>query len=150
MVEKCYFSVRNITYEKLADGYKIILVTDVACHLYMRWTNVKPQIHDLPSWRRGIFMHGDRYFCFVAYHDNEQVEDGNTLTHTFIKQEWLSCETRWFYFWGQDEDMICASTTAPFKLHFQAEDYQLVIKERWSRRWIKPPTFYYYLKEPWG
>lgn len=150
MVTKCNFSVRDIAYEAIGDGYKITVVTDIPCHLYMRWTNVEPQIHDLPVYRRGIFMHGDRYFCFVAYHDNEQEEDGETTTHTFIKQNWRSCETRWFYFWGYKDTTHCASTTAPFKLHFQAKNYQLLIREKWTLYQISPPTYYPYFFEDWS
>lgn len=150
MTEKAYFSVRDITWEALGDGFKIVVITDVPCHLYMRWTNVEPQIHNIPTWRRGIFMHGDRYFCFVAYHDNEQEEDGDTLEHTFIKQNWQSCETRWFYFWGSISDIRCASTTAPFNLHFKATDYELLIREKWSKFIVKPPEYYLYFAESWG
>ena len=71
-------------------------------------------------------MHGDTYFCFVVYNDNEQEEAGDTLIHTFVKRSWPVCETRWFYFWGSVSGVTCKSTTAIFQLHFAIEiDYFL-------------------------
>ena len=62
-------------------------------------------------------MHGDRYFCFTIFQDNEQEEPGDTLTHTFLKYEWAICEDIYFYFWGLVGATTCQSTTAIFKLH---------------------------------
>ncbi|MBA7581625.1 hypothetical protein ES708_23533 [subsurface metagenome] len=119
--EKCYISVRDIQTEYLWDGFKITLISDIPSHLYMRWSIAKPRIHDKPVYRRGLFMHGDRYFCFTVYQDNEQEEAGDTLSHTFIKHDWPHCSTRYFYFWGEVSGVACQSTTAIFKLHFQKE-----------------------------
>ena len=121
MTEKCYISVRDIQTEYIWDGFKITLITDVPSHLYMRWSINPPRIHDKPVYRRGIFMHGDRYFCFTVYQDNEQEEAGDTLSHTFIKHDWPHCSTRYFYFWGEVSGVACQSTTAIFKLHFEKE-----------------------------
>lgn len=115
------FSVRDISYRYLCNGFEITVTTDIPCHLYMRWTTVKPQIHVVPKYLRGIYMHGDPYFCFVAYTDNEQEEAGDTLTHTFVKRSWPVCETRWFYFWGKVAGDVAPSTTAIFELHFAIE-----------------------------
>lgn len=115
------FSVRDISYRYLCDGFEITVTTDIPCHLYMRWTTVKPKIHVVPKYLRGIYMHGDPYFCFVAYIDNEQEEAGDTLTHTFVKHSWPVCETRWFHFWGKVAGATAPSTTAIFELHFAIE-----------------------------
>ncbi|MBA7578556.1 hypothetical protein ES708_20421 [subsurface metagenome] len=66
-------------------------------------------------------MHGDRYFCFTAYKDNEQEEVGDTLVHTFIKHDWQHCETRYFYFWAEVQTEAQPSTSAIFQLHFDKE-----------------------------
>jgi len=121
MTEKCYISVRDIQTEYIWDGFKLTLITDVPSHLFMRWSINPPRIHDKPVYRRGIFMHGDRYFCFTVYQDNEQEEAGDTLVHTFIKHDWPHCSTRYFYFWGEVSGVACQSTTAIFKLHFEKE-----------------------------
>ncbi|GAH32453.1 unnamed protein product, partial [marine sediment metagenome] len=62
-------------------------------------------------------MHADNYYCFTVYHDNEQEEAGDTLTHTFIKTPWSYCECRYFYFWGKAGDTVCQSDTPCFQLH---------------------------------
>ena len=114
----CYISVRDIQYQFLCAGLAVIVKTDIQCHLFMRWTTVKPRIHLIPAYRRGIYLHGDTYFCFVAHKDNEQAEAGDTFTHTFLKYTWPSCETRWFYFWGKVADQVCKSTTSVFEYHY--------------------------------
>jgi len=43
-----------------------------------------PQKHAKPVERRGLFWMWDARFCFVAFCDVEQEEEGDTLTHTFI------------------------------------------------------------------
>lgn len=111
---------RLIEYEEIIDGYIVHITTDIPCHLYMRWSNVKPQKHIVPRYRRGIWMHDDVYLCFVAYHDNEQQEAGDTLTHTFLKPNWKYCETRYFHFWATVVTEPQPSTTALFEKHSTA------------------------------
>ncbi|MBA7675403.1 hypothetical protein ES703_83636 [subsurface metagenome] len=118
MVTECFISVRDVTQTQIITGYRIVVTTDIPCHLYMRWSINPPEYHTVPSYRRGVFMHGDRYFCFTAYRDNEQEEPGDTLFHTFIKTGWPHCQTRYFYFWGMVGALVCKSTTAVFKKHF--------------------------------
>ncbi|MBA7710451.1 hypothetical protein ES703_119394 [subsurface metagenome] len=120
MVSECFISVRDVQQFKLTDGYRIVAVTDIPCHLWMRWSTVKPQRHSQPVLKRGLYLHADVYLCFVAYHDNEQEEAGDTLIHTFIKRNWPHCETRYFHFWGTVAGNPCRSTTALFKKHFTA------------------------------
>ncbi|GAH77228.1 unnamed protein product, partial [marine sediment metagenome] len=59
-------------------------------------------------------------FCFVVYEDNEQVEAGDTLTHTWLKAAWPVCETRWFYFIGNIAGVGSVSESPIFKFHFPA------------------------------
>lgn len=114
-------SVRDVQYTEVVGGYHVIVTTDIPSHLFMRWTLTKPQIHSMPVLRRGLMMHADKYFCFTAYHDNEQEEAGDTLTHTFIKVPWPCCQTRYFYFWGSVAGVTSNSTTAFFTLHSTVE-----------------------------
>jgi len=98
-------------------GFKIILHTFQPCHLWMRWTIVLPQEHTIPRIVRGVPFVADKSFCFVAFHDNEQEEDGDTFDHTFIKEPWPVCETRYFYFHGQIAGNPSPSTSAIFSKH---------------------------------
>ncbi|GAI52757.1 unnamed protein product, partial [marine sediment metagenome] len=44
-------------------------------------------------------------------------EAGDTLTHTFIKEPWPVCETRWFTFKGDVDTLWTASAGPIFKKH---------------------------------
>lgn len=118
MTNQCFISVRDVQYTLLYDGYDIVVVTDIPCHLYMRWSLEPPQKHIVPRYLRGTYIHGDVYLCFVGYHDNEQEEAGDTLIHTFVKRPWAICETRYFHFWGTVAGNPCRSTSGVFELHF--------------------------------
>ncbi|MBA7677640.1 hypothetical protein ES703_85900 [subsurface metagenome] len=111
------FFILKIQQIRLADGFKIIVTTNVPCHLWMRWTVQEPRVHSKPVYRRGIQMHTDVYFCFTVYTDNEQQEPGDTIIHTFIKRDWPVCETRYFYFTGTIDGEPIPSTTAIFSKH---------------------------------
>ncbi|MBA7568558.1 hypothetical protein ES708_10287 [subsurface metagenome] len=117
----CYFSVREVKAYRITGGVKLVVTTDIPCQLVMRWSLIPPQAHTVPLLRRGLYMHGDRYYCFVAYHDNFQQEPRDTLTHSFIKVPWAVCETRYFHFWGKVGIEVCPSTSPCFQLHLEAE-----------------------------
>lgn len=115
----------SIHQELTMYGYIITLYTNVPCHLWMRWSVLPPWIHKIPVTRRGLTTMSDFYYCFDVYHDNEQEEPGDTLVHTFIKEPWASCETRYFYFHGQIDNVNIPSTSPIFKKH---------------RLWEEPPA----------
>jgi len=98
-------------------GYKITIWTFQPCHLWMRWTTTDPQEHMIPVIRRGLAIYSDKRFCFVNYHDNEQEEGDDTYIHTFLKEPWPSCETRYFYFHGRMGGERSPSTSAIFTKH---------------------------------
>jgi len=101
----------------------------------MRWSYDPPQYHKIPHLRRGIALHADVYICFTAYQDNEQEESGDTLTHTFVKTDWPSCYTRWFYFWGTQAGLTCVSTSPVFELHYLAPPTD-IYNPTWHNRTI--------------
>ena len=124
LLPEYYFSVRDLTREQIIGGYKFTAISDIPCHLFFRWTTVKPQKHTIPVYKRGLFLHGDTYFCFVTMEDNEQEEAGDTLIHTFIKLNWQKCQTRWWYFWGTINSVPCRSTTGLFEYHAELDDFK--------------------------
>ena len=107
----------QLQYTPIPDGYKIFFTTDNPCHLFMRWTLVPPQQHKIPRLRRGVYLFDDKRFCFVAWHENEQQEAGDTLVHTFIKTAWPVCQTRYFYFVGTRAAEQQPSTSPIFTKH---------------------------------
>lgn len=112
-----HFVVRNVTYTLTATGYTVTCYTNNPCHLWLRWTNIKPQKHINPTIVRGAVAGTYIDQCFVVYTDVEQQEPGDTYTHTFILEPWPYCETRWFYFWGTVGEQLSPSASAIFYFH---------------------------------
>ncbi|GAI47969.1 unnamed protein product, partial [marine sediment metagenome] len=98
------------------------------CHLYCYWTDHEPEKHLIPILTRGTELHTRLKMCFVDWHENDQEEANDTLIHTFIKEPWAHCETRWLTFRAQ----VMGSWVAPFT-------------ERMS-----PPKEWARFHEPWG
>ncbi|MBA7707512.1 hypothetical protein ES703_116386 [subsurface metagenome] len=117
MVATAHWAALKIACTLTATGVSIQLTTDAPCHLWMRWSWYYPHIHRIAIKLRGIYLRDDVRFCFVAYHDNEQAEPGDTLIHTFLKEPWPVCETRYFYFHGTIAGGPSPSTSGIFVYH---------------------------------
>ena len=111
------WALKDILIEATETGVLLTAYTFHPCHLYMRWTHTEPEEHLISRISRGLPLISDKRFCFVTYQDNEQEEGGDTYTHTFLKEPWELCETRWFYFHGTVEEQSSPSTSAIFKHH---------------------------------
>lgn len=94
------WSLRLLQAQQVPDGYHFVATTDVPCHLFLRWTYWIPRTHKDPIVRRGVTFFEQVRFCLVSYHDNEQEEAGDTLAHTFEKQDWPLDKNRYFMFWA--------------------------------------------------
>jgi len=112
------FHLLSIDHEMFEGGFTVTVTTNDACHLYLRYSDVFPQIHRKTTQRRGLAMGWDARFCFVAYHHLEQDEAGDTSTHTFTWPGWVNCNTRYFYFWGTMVGHDMVSDTPIFWLHY--------------------------------
>jgi len=112
-----HFAVTDIQYLVCGPGVTVVITTDTPCHLHMRWTNQLPLVHLDPYIRRGAAVGTRPRFCFDLYHDNEQFETGDSITHTFIKPGWSCCETRYFYFWGCKFGYLMPSESCIFEYH---------------------------------
>lgn len=111
------FSVRNAIFTDLATSVSIFVTTDITIHLYCRVSSFKPQIHSHSIVRRGLPLMSELYFCFISYTDYEQIEAGDTLTHTFSIPSWLPCTTKWCYFYGKKAGVVSKSTSPVFEHH---------------------------------
>lgn len=128
----------------------IFCTTDRPCHLWLRHTTVEPQKHPKPLIRRGVALNADLRLCFVAYQDNEQEEDGDTLYHTFLKPSWIACITYWFYFHGEIAGQPSPSTSPFFTLHLPIPPRSRLFYEPWTYYTPPPPKMYQLFLEPWG
>lgn len=118
----CHFSIRDVTFHASTTGVRIIATTDVACHLWCRLTTHPPRFHKKPSYRRGIWLVNDVRFCFTVFEDNEQYEAGDTLTHTWWKEDWPVCTTKYLYLWGKIAGEACPSTSPLLQYHNDGVD----------------------------
>lgn len=142
------WALKDIIQTLTREGYQIEVETFQPCHLWMRWTTIEPEEHPLPRTLRGVTLPYDRRYCFVVFEDNEQEEAGDTLIHTFIKEPWAHCETRWFYFHGTIAGETSPSTSCIFKKHRTAPEWWLLIDEPWTVD-TAPPDFDLIINEPW-
>jgi len=122
----CRWYLTSITDQQFDWGVRVTVTTDVAVHLYMRYSDNFPRIHAATREHRGVVMWGGVYHCFTAYHHIEQNEEGDTTTHTFDWPGWVYCETRYFYFFGHTNYLECVSDSPVFWIHYH---------------WTPPPSY---------
>lgn len=72
--------------------------TNVACHMYLLWTDVPFRQHLRQEETRGLKKMTLPKFCFVQFTEIEQNEAGDTSVHTFTFPGWEFCMTRYWTF----------------------------------------------------
>lgn len=110
-------SFRDFEFHSSTTGVRIIIYTDIPCHLFCRLTTEPPHIHKKPVLLRGVRFNDDVRFCFTVFEDNEQFEAGDTLVHTWWKPDWAVCTTKWCYIWGTVGGVVSSSTSAILTYH---------------------------------
>jgi len=78
----------------------IWLLTDVPCHLALRWTSRPTWTHERADEHRGYGWMWDPHYCFVEWAAIEQLEPGDTLEHRFTFPGWAEGQERWWLFAG--------------------------------------------------
>ncbi|MBA7548860.1 hypothetical protein ES705_41328 [subsurface metagenome] len=150
----CHLSVRDVQFHASETGVRIRAWTDVPAHLWVRLSRRKPRVHIIPAYRRGIQINDDLRFCFTVFEDNEQNEWGDTLEHTWWKEDWPFCTTKYLYFFGSVAGEMCVSTTAPFKYHNDGAapepPWGLIFHEPWTRTFPPGVEMEQIFREPWG
>lgn len=129
-------------------GYKIVVWTNVPCHLFMFWTPTEPEKHMRTRILRGVSILDTPAYCFVTWHENEQLEPGDTIIHTFIKEPWPVCETRWYTFRALVNNEWSPSAGPIFKKHRPELPYgdpvwiECPLKQAPIGGWAKDTDFY--------
>lgn len=82
------FMVMSISYIDTLTSVTVSLTTNNPCHLFLLYTDVLPQRHRVTRTVRGLSEMWGGYWCFVAHKSVEQLEAGDTLTHTFVIPDW--------------------------------------------------------------
>ncbi len=111
------FAILDLEQRVTDTGIIITVTTNVPCHLYCYWTATEPEKHLIPILTRGIELHTQLKMCFVNWHENEQEEAGDTMVHTFTKEPWAHCETRWLTFRAKVMENWVKSVGPIFKKH---------------------------------
>lgn len=110
-------AILNIQKVDTVTGLKLVVTTNVPCHLYAAYTLEKPLKHYLTRTRRGLPLLDDTRWCFINWTQNEQLEEGDTIIHTFTKEPWAVCETRYFVFRGKVDGEWVPSASPIFTIH---------------------------------
>jgi hypothetical protein len=113
------FAVLTTAQTIIAYGVRIIITTNNPCHLTSYYTDKQPGSHRTSRNQRGLTLPWGVYYCFVAWQSVEQIEPGDTLTHTFDILDWAYCQTKWFCFRGTVAGELSPSVSAIFQKHRQ-------------------------------
>lgn len=144
------FTILDVQMENTTTGIKFLVTTNVPCFLKMYWTASEPLKHATEMLLRGAFWKNRIRFCFVNWHENNQVEESDSVYHTFIKEPWPHCETRWFIFRAKVDGVWSPSVSAIFKHHrFEIPaEWLICLDEPWSVP-VFPPPLEKCFDEPW-
>ncbi|MBA7574865.1 hypothetical protein ES708_16680 [subsurface metagenome] len=111
------FAVLTIAYSHTATSIIITITTNTPCHLTCYYTDKEPGSHRTSRNQRGLTLPWGVYYCFVAWQSVEQIEPGDTLTHTFEVPDWSYCQTKWFAFRGTVNEDLSPSVSPIFEYH---------------------------------
>lgn len=127
------FSVLDCVASYCEPIVTVKLPTNAPCHLTLYWTDKKPLKHHLTRIVRGLAVPWGVYFCFVGWHAIEQIEEGDTVFHTFIIPDWPPGKLRWYTFRG-DIDTILSASVGPILdyIPFWSPPFQNPSFEEWS------------------
>lgn len=97
---------------------KVVTVyTDIACHLYMRYQDTGIVHHPRIRVVRGVEFHRDPHLGFDNWVRIEQIEEGDTLEHTFVIPDFQPCETWYWQFESILEGLSSLSMSPVFHQH---------------------------------
>lgn len=123
------FAVSNICYFSREDGCIFEFTTNRPCHLWLLYTGVEPATHMEPVFRRGLWMHENPRFCFVAYQQLEQHEAGDTIIHSFNWHPFPTSIDMWSVLKGTVGGVESPSTSPIMHYHQANENATMVRKQ---------------------
>jgi len=112
-------------------GLKVTTITDIECHLWLRFSLVEPRRHPMQKMTRGLLVPGEIRFCFVAYTGIEQVEPADSLTHTFFIPDIPIGTQVYFYTYGTVAGYDSPSHSPIFSV-LRLNPFRILIFEEWS------------------
>ena len=116
----CYISYINFTREWDVNSTTYQVWTDTPSHCWARLTNTPPRLVRKTTIIRGLRQMDHVGFKFSAYTDHEQIEPGDSLSHTFFLTPWSLCQSKYIYIWGSKAGEVCKSTSPSIRFHHPA------------------------------
>ncbi|MBA7519770.1 hypothetical protein ES705_11864 [subsurface metagenome] len=116
-LELQHFAVLSLSYSHTSTSIVITCATNNPCHLTCYFTDKEPLRHATSRVVRGLALPWGAYFCFVAWQTMEQIEPGDTLSHSFGIPDWSYCQTKWLCFRGTVAGAPSPSASALLKHH---------------------------------
>ncbi|GAI61656.1 unnamed protein product, partial [marine sediment metagenome] len=142
-LELQHFAVLTIAYSHTATSVIITITTNNPCHLTCYYTDKEPGSHRTARNQRGLTLPWGVYYCFVAWQSVEQIEPGDTLTHTFQVPAWSYCQTKWFAFRGTVAGQLSPSVSPIFQHHHPGLPIVETFIARTSDGYLSTPTHIY-------
>ncbi|MBA7568973.1 hypothetical protein ES708_10710 [subsurface metagenome] len=124
-LELQHFAVLSLSYSHTSTSAVITCTTNNPCHLTCYFTDKEPVRHATSRVLRGLALPWGAYFCFVAWQTMEQIEPGDTLSHSFEIPDWSYCQTKWFCFRGTVAGAPSPSASALLKHHHTGAERML-------------------------
>lgn len=95
----------------------IVAITDVPCHLFMRYQDTGIVLHRRIKIMRGVPMTRDPHLGFDNWLSVEQQQEGDTLEHWFAIPDFQPCQTWYWQFSGTINGQESPSLSPVFKQH---------------------------------
>ncbi len=115
------FLILEYAHSWVGNTLNVATASDVACHMFLRWTRVSMKVHMHEKDIRGLTVMGDPKYCFVQWLEVEQTEPGDTLNHSFSFPGWAEGEQRWWHFRAVEGGVDSPSTTGIFTAIYQEQ-----------------------------
>lgn len=113
------FIITDYSHTWLDGVLYITIITDITCHVHLKWTDKETHVHLKTELDRGLLKLGDPYYCFVEFTIVDQNEPGDTFTHTFTWPGWATCYRRWYTFQATVAGIASPSNVPLFNVHYQ-------------------------------
>lgn len=111
------FAVVSLDFTHFATSVCVKTMTNTPCHLTLYLSEVKPKRHKDTRTLRGLVIPWGAYFCFVAWTPFDQLEPGDTYSHTHLIPDWLECSTKYFCLKGTIAGIDSPSISPIFEHH---------------------------------
>jgi len=109
------------------DTLDIKTITDVPCHLYLRYTSKPLRVHMTERPDRGTLAMKTPTYCFVQWTEIEQDQPGDTYHHIFHLPTFGVDQQRWYYIRGNIGAEESDSVSCAFEVKYHEESQMITL-----------------------